>query len=52
MEPHDASPVNGSTLLLSAKKLSELLDISIRTSWRLRAAGKLPAPVRLDGSVL
>lgn len=40
-----------STLLVSAEKLAQLLDISIRTLWRLRAAGKLPAPVRLGGSV-
>lgn len=38
-------------LLLSAEKVAELLNISIRTLWRLRAAGKLPAPVRLGGSV-
>jgi predicted DNA-binding transcriptional regulator AlpA len=38
-------------LLVSAEKLAQLLDISIRTLWRLRAAGKLPAPVRLGGSV-
>lgn len=40
-----------SAMLVSAEKLAELLDISIRTLWRLRAAGKLPAPVRLGGSV-
>lgn len=39
------------TLLLSAAKLAQALDISIRTLWRLRAAGKLPAPIRLNGSV-
>jgi prophage regulatory protein len=38
-------------LLVSAEKLAQLLDISIRTLWRLRAAGRLPAPVRLGGSV-
>jgi len=40
-----------SAMLVSAEKLAELLDISTRTLWRLRAAGKLPAPVRLGGSV-
>lgn len=40
-----------SQLLLSAERVAELLDISTRTLWRLRAAGKLPAPVRLGGSV-
>jgi len=38
-------------LLFSADKLAARLDISIRTLWRLRAAGKLPAPIRLGGSV-
>jgi prophage regulatory protein len=38
-------------LLLSAEKVAELLDISVRTLWRLRAADKLPAPIRLGGSV-
>jgi len=51
VELRDTSAVNESTLLLSAEKLAELLDISLRTLWRLRAAGKLPAPIRLGGSV-
>jgi predicted DNA-binding transcriptional regulator AlpA len=38
-------------LLLSAEKLAQILGISIRTLWRLRAAGKLPVPIRLGGSV-
>jgi hypothetical protein len=33
-------------LLLSAEKLPELLVISVRTLWRLRAANKVPWPVR------
>jgi excisionase family DNA binding protein len=37
--------------LLTADQLAKLLNISIRTLWRLRAGGKLPAPVRLGGSV-
>ncbi len=38
-------------LLLSADRVAELLDISTRTLWRLRATGQLPAPVRIGGSV-
>ena len=38
-------------LLVSADTLAQMLEISVRTLWRLRAAGKLPAPVRLGGSV-
>jgi predicted DNA-binding transcriptional regulator AlpA len=51
VELHDTTANNDSTLLLSAEKLAELLDISVRTLWRLRAAGKLPAPIRIGGSV-
>ena len=28
-----------------------MFDISVRTLWRLRAAGKVPPPIRLGGSV-
>jgi predicted DNA-binding transcriptional regulator AlpA len=38
-------------LLISAEKLAQMLDISVRSLWRLRAGGKIPAPVRLGGSV-
>lgn len=57
MEPTDTTAIatNGqeheSLSLLSAGKLAERLGVSIRTLWRLRAAGKLPHPIRLGGSV-
>lgn len=57
MEPTDAAVIaidnhqHDGPLLLSAEKLAELLGISIRTLWRLRASGKLPHPIRLGGSV-
>jgi predicted DNA-binding transcriptional regulator AlpA len=38
-------------LLLSARKLAEMLDISTATLWRLRSAGKLPRPLRLGSSL-
>ena len=38
-------------LLLAADRVAELLDISTRTLWRLRAARKLPSPVKIGGSV-
>ena len=37
--------------LLTAAQLCKLLNVSKRTLWRLRSASKLPAPVRLAGSV-
>ena len=38
-------------LLITASKLAALLEISTRTLWRLRSAGRLPEPVRLGGAV-
>ncbi len=32
---------------LSAKQLAARLSVSVRTIWRLTAAGRLPQPVRL-----
>ncbi len=38
-------------LAISARELAEMLGISLRQAWRLNAAGKLPMPIRLGGSV-
>lgn len=38
-------------LAVSARELAEMLDVSLRQVWRLNAAGKLPKPIRLGGSV-
>ena len=38
-------------LAIRAKELAALLGVSLRQVWRLNAAGKLPRPVRLGGSV-
>jgi predicted DNA-binding transcriptional regulator AlpA len=38
-------------LAVSARQLAEMLDVSLRQVWRLNAAGKLPRPIRLGGSV-
>lgn len=37
--------------LLTAEQLSERLQVSTRTLWRMRSAGTLPAPVRLGSAV-
>lgn len=37
--------------LLTPRELARLLSISIRTLWRLRTSGRLPAEIRLGGSV-
>lgn len=43
-------PLNA-VLAISARELAEMLDVSLRQIWRLNAAGKLPKPIRLGGSV-
>jgi excisionase family DNA binding protein len=41
----------GQPLLITARKLAQLLGVSTRTLWRLRSAGQLPKPMRLGGAV-
>ena len=41
----------GETLAISGRELSQILGISLRQCWRLNAAGRLPRPIRLGGSV-
>jgi len=36
--------------LISAAELGELLQVSTRTLWRLRSAGKLIKPIKIGGS--
>jgi predicted DNA-binding transcriptional regulator AlpA len=36
---------------LSAATLADILSVSIRTVWRLRASGKLPKPVEIGGAI-
>ena len=42
---------HGQALAISARQLSQMLGVSLRQVWRLNAAGKLPQPIRLGGSV-
>lgn len=39
------------SLLISAEQLSELLQLSTRTLWRLVHEGRIPVPVRIGRSV-
>jgi prophage regulatory protein len=39
------------SLLLSAEQLADLLQVSKRTSWRLRSSGRLPKHVLLGCNV-
>ena len=37
--------------LMNVKELAVLLGVAVRTTWRLRSAGKLPSPIRIGKSV-
>ncbi|ADG68471.1 Prophage CP4-57 regulatory [Planctopirus limnophila DSM 3776] len=37
-------------ILATAESVASMLSISLRTLWRMRSAGKLPAPVRVGKS--
>ena len=37
--------------LIGVEQVAKRLGISVRTIWRLDAAGKLPEPIRISGSV-
>ena len=49
--PHSAFPETPPPGLLSAESLASLLQVSVRTVWRLRSSGRLPRPVRIGGSI-
>ena len=42
----------GQPLLITARKLAQLLEVSTRTLWRLRNAGQIPEPIRLGGGAV
>jgi predicted DNA-binding transcriptional regulator AlpA len=46
-----ATVENMEPLLITADQVAALLQVSARTVWRLRSAGKLPKPVEVGGSV-
>jgi excisionase family DNA binding protein len=45
------SDQSSEAVLLTAAQLAAKLNISQRTLWRLRSAGKVPQPLRLGGIV-
>ncbi len=38
-------------LLISAKDVARMLNVSLRTLWRLRSAGDVPAPLTIGATV-
>ncbi len=45
------APASPEPLLITAEEFAELMQISVRTLWRLRSAGQVPEPVRIGGTV-
>jgi prophage regulatory protein len=44
-------PTVSTERLLTARELADMLQVSVRTVWRLRSSASIPAPVRIRGSV-
>ena len=44
-------PVAHEPLLIPVEQVAEMLNLSTRTVWRMLAAGRIPEPVRIGGSV-
>ena len=38
-------------LLITAQEFADLMQLSVRTLWRLSSAGQIPEPVRIGGTV-
>jgi len=47
----DTQTVNHTSQLLTAKSLAKMLSLSKRQIFRLNSCGKIPAPIRIGGSV-
>ncbi len=59
MSPHDSShaisPSDNDAsqvrpTLITAAELAQMMQISVRTLWRLRSAGQIPQPLRIGGN--
>jgi excisionase family DNA binding protein len=51
IEHYSTSRVRDEPILVRAAELARMLNISLRTLWRLNSAGRLPRPLRLGTSV-
>lgn len=36
--------------LITAAELAQMMQVSVRTLWRLLSAGQIPAPIRIGGN--
>lgn len=44
-------PTVSTERLLTARELADMLNVSVRTVWRLRSSAAIPTPVRIRGAV-
>lgn len=51
MSDKESRSIEPSPWLLTVADLSQYLQVSVRSIWRLKSAGKLPKPVEIEGSV-
>jgi len=49
--PSDLEPQQTCLPLLTVNEVARLLNLSIRSVWRLRSAGQIPQPVTIGGSI-
>ncbi len=59
MTPDDSSPAisvsdnnapNVQPALITVAELAQMMQVSVRTLWRLLSAGQIPAPIRIGGN--
>ncbi len=48
----DRAPFDQSPELVTAAQLAKLLNVSVRTIWRMRDLAELPAPIALAGRLV
>lgn len=39
------------TLLVTAEEVARMLNVSVRSIWRMRSAGHVPKPIRMGGNI-
>lgn len=45
-------PSTTESVLMTAEEIAELLQLSVRSVWRLRSSGGIPKPVRIGGTTV
>jgi excisionase family DNA binding protein len=51
MSTEDVQSVDSDSLLMTAEEIAKLLQVSVRSIWRLRSAEAIPRPLKIGGSI-